>query len=71
MIFSDSENGHKIVIYGWKKGDEAYQWCSENLPLTEWTVVSDENGDAFYFERDEYAQNFLLVFGGRYYKHGG
>jgi|TARA_B100001105_G_C22065621_1_gene304278 hypothetical protein len=71
MIFSDSNNGHRVVIDSYKKGDDAYQWCSDNLPLSEWTVVQDENAESFYFEEEQYAQNFLLVFGGRYYKHGG
>ena len=71
MIFSDSNNGHRVVIDSYKKGDDAYQWCSDNLPLSEWTVVSDENGDSFYFDEEQYAQNFLLVHGGRYYKDGG
>ena len=71
MIFSDSNNGHRVVIDSYKKADDAYQWCSDNLPLSEWTVVSDENSDSFYFENEEYAQNFLLIYGGRYYKHGG
>jgi len=70
MIFSESDRGHRIVIDSYKKADEAYQWCSDNIPLSEWTVVQDENAETFYFERDEYAQQFLLVFGGRYYKHG-
>ena len=70
MIFSESDRGHKIVIESYKKADEAYIWCSDNIPLSEWTVVQDENAESFYFERDEYAQQFLLVFGGRYYKHG-
>jgi hypothetical protein len=70
MIFSESDRGHRIVIDSYKKADEAYQWCSDNIPLTEWTVLQDENAESFYFERDEYAQRFLLVFGGRYYKHG-
>jgi hypothetical protein len=70
MIFSESDRGHRIVIDSYKKADEAYIWCSDNIPLSEWTVVQDENAESFYFERDEYAQNFLLVFGGRYYKHG-
>ena len=70
MIFSESDRGHKIVIESYKKADEAYIWCSDNIPLTEWTVLQDENAESFYFERDEYAQQFLLVFGGRYYKHG-
>ena len=71
MIFSDSDKGHRIVIDSYRKADEAYIWCSDNIPLSEWTVVQDENAESFYFERDEYAQQFLLVFGGRYYKHGG
>jgi hypothetical protein len=71
MIFSDSNNGHRVVIDSYKKGDDAYQWCSDNLPLSEWTVVQDENAESFYFEEEQYAQNFLLVFGGRYYNHGG
>ena len=71
MIFSESDRGHRIVIDSYKKADEAYIWCSDNIPLSEWTVVQDENAESFYFERDEYAQQFLLVFGGRYYKHGG
>jgi hypothetical protein len=71
MIFSESDRGHRIVIDSYKKADEAYLWCSDNIPLSEWTVVQDENAESFYFERDEYAQQFLLVFGGRYYKHGG
>jgi hypothetical protein len=70
MIFSESDRGHRIVIDSYKKADEAYIWCSDNIPLSEWTVVQDENAESFYFERDEYAQQFLLVFGGRYYKHG-
>ena len=70
MIFSESDRGHRIVIDSYKKADEAYVWCSDNIPLAEWTVVQDENAESFYFERDEYAQQFLLVFGGRYYKHG-
>ena len=70
MIFSESDRGHRIVIDSYKKADEAYIWCSDNIPLTEWTVLQDENAESFYFERDEYAQLFLLVFGGRYYKHG-
>jgi hypothetical protein len=70
MIFSESDRGHRIVIDSYKKADEAYIWCSDNIPLTEWTVLQDENAESFYFERDEYAQRFLLVFGGRYYKHG-
>ena len=70
MIFSDSDSGHKIVIESRKKGDEAYEWCSNNIPLSEWTVVQDENAETFYFEDEQYAQNFLLVHGGRYYKHG-
>ena len=71
MIFSESNRGHRIVIDSYRKADEAYIWCSDNIPLSEWTVVQDENAESFYFERDEYAQQFLLVFGGRYYKHGG
>ena len=71
MIFSESNRGHRIVIDSYRKADEAYLWCADNIPLMEWTVVQDENGESFYFERDEYAQNFLLVFGGRYYKHDG
>jgi hypothetical protein len=71
MIFSENDNSHRIVIDSYKKGDEAYQWCSDNLPLSEWTVVQDENAESFYFEDEQHAQNFLLVFGGRYYKHGG
>ena len=71
MIFSDSNNGHRVVIDSYKKGDDAYQWCSDNLPLSEWTVVQDENAESFYFENERHAQNFLLMFGGRYYKHGG
>jgi hypothetical protein len=71
MIFSDNRSGHRVVIDSYKKGDDAYQWCSDNLPLSEWTVVQDENAESFYFEEEQYAQNFLLVFGGRYYKHGG
>jgi len=70
MIFSESNRGHRIVIDSYRKADEAYIWCSDNIPLSEWTVVQDENAESFYFERDEYAQQFLLVFGGRYYKHG-
>ena len=70
MIFSESDRGHRIVIDSYKKADEAYVWCSDNVPLAEWTAVQDENAESFYFERDEYAQQFLLVFGGRYYKHG-
>ena len=70
MIFSESDRGHRIVIDQYKKADEAYIWCSDNIPLTEWTVLQDENAESFYFERDEYAKRFLLVFGGRYYKHG-
>ena len=71
MIFSESYRGHKIVIDSYTKADEAYRWCAENVPFLEWTVVQEENGEMFYFEKDGYAQNFLLMFGGRYYKHGG
>jgi hypothetical protein len=71
MIFSDSKSGHRVVIHAYKKADAAYLWCSDNLPLSEWTVVQDENAESFYFENEQDAQNFLLLFGGRYYKHGG
>ncbi|MBC8429250.1 MAG: hypothetical protein H8D95_01540 [Candidatus Endolissoclinum sp.] len=71
MIFSDSKSGYRIVVDSYKRSDEAYQWCSDNLPLSEWTVVQDENAESFYFENEQYAQNFLLVFGGRCYKHDG
>ena len=68
MIFSKK---HRIVIDSYKSGDLAYKWCSDNVPLSEWTSVSDENSDSFYFEDEKYAQNFLLIHGGRYYKDGG
>ena len=61
MIFSESDRGHKIVIESYKKADEAYRWCTNNIPLLEWTVVQEENGEMFYFEKDGYAQNFLLM----------
>ena len=41
MIFSESDRGHKIVIESYKKADEAYRWCTNNIPLLEWTVVQD------------------------------
>ena len=67
MTFSKK---HRIIIDSYKSGDIAYQWCSDNVPLSEWTSVSDENSDSFYFEDEKYAQNFLLIHGGRYYKDG-
>ena len=45
MIFSESDRGHRIVIDSYKKADEAYIWCSDNIPLTEWTVLQDENAE--------------------------
>ena len=67
MTFSKN---HRIIIDSYKKGDDAYQWCSDNVSLSEWTSVSDENSDSFYFEDEQDAQNFLLIHGGRYYKNG-
>ncbi len=49
MIFSESNRGHRIVIDSYRKADEAYLWCADNIPLMEWTVVQDENGESFYF----------------------
>ena len=60
MIFSESNRGHRIVIDSYRKADEAYLWCADNIPLMEWTVVQDENGESFYFERDEYATPILV-----------
>ena len=68
MTFSKN---HRVVIDSCDVGMTAYGWCADNIPALSWTVVSDENCDSFYFEEDSHAQNFLLVHGGRHYKHGG
>ena len=68
MTFSKN---HRIIIDAYKSGDIAYKWCADNVPLSEWTAVASANGDSFYFEDEKYAQNFLLIHGGRYHKDGG
>ena len=67
MTFSKK---HRIIIDSCKLGTVAYKWCADNVPTLEWTAVSDENCDSFYFDNEKHVQNFLLVHGGRYYKNG-
>tara|TARA_Y100001947_G_C10173569_1_gene233471 strand:- start:393 stop:602 length:210 start_codon:yes stop_codon:yes gene_type:complete len=62
---------HRIVIDSYKQCDIAYEWCVEHIPWSEWVLVTDENSESFYFDDEQNVQNFLLLFGGRYYKHGG
>lgn len=61
---------HRVVIDAYKQCDIAYKWCTDNIPLSEWSTVPSAVGEWFYFKDEKHVQNFLLVNGGRYYKNG-
>jgi len=62
-----SFSNHRIVIDSYEKSSIAYNWCVENIPASDWIAVTTNNDEAFYFSYEKHAQNFLFVFGGRYY----
>ena len=65
-----SFKNHRIVIDSYEKSSTAYEWCVENIPWSDWIVETGNNDESFYIDYEKHAQNFLFLFGGRYYNGG-